>query len=126
MKNAIKILFLVIIFSSQFACNNDDDSANTAETSIVGEWLRSDYNVDTNFEYKLHFLGDNTNGMITEEQSTEDGIISNAIPFNWSLNTSILTITKDNNEEITTTYQFSQDGNVLLLTNFSDLEFIRQ
>lgn len=123
MKSNIKLILLVLVCLTQLSCQNDDNT--TSNNSIIGEWLRSDYLVDTSAEYKLFFYEDNANGLITEQLTTQAGVISSANPFTWTLNEAELIITEQNGTETITSVQFLENGN-LILENFSTLEFIRQ
>lgn len=123
MKSNIKLILLVLVCLTQLSCQNDDNT--TSNNSIIGEWLRSDYLVDTSAEYKLFFYEDNANGLITEQLTTQAGVISSANPFTWTLNEAELIITEQNGTETITSVLFLENGN-LILENFSTLEFIRQ
>ncbi len=123
MKSNIKLILLVLVCLTQLSCQNDDNT--TSNNSIIGEWLRSDYLVDTSAEYKLFFYEDNANGLITDQLTTQAGVISSANPFTWTLNEAELIITEQNGTETITSVQFLENGN-LILENFSTLEFIRQ
>ena len=126
MKSNIKLILLVLVCLKQLSCQNDNNTTSTtSNNSIIGEWLRSDYLVDTSTEYKLFFYEDNANGLITEQLTTQAGIISSANPFTWTLNEAELVITEQNGTETITSVQFLENGN-LILENFSTLEFIRQ
>ena len=126
MKNNIKLILLVLVCLAQFSCQNDDRKTNNeTQNSIIGEWLRSDYLVDTSAEYKLFFYEDNSSGLITNQLTSQVGVISSANPFTWTLNEAELVITEQNGTETITTVQFLENGN-LILENFSTLEFIKQ
>jgi hypothetical protein len=126
MKSNIKLILLVLVCLTQFSCQNDDRKTNNEnQNSIIGEWLRSDYLVDTSTEYKLFFYEDNANGLITKQLTTQAGVISSANPFTWMLIEAELVITEQNGTETITSVQFLDNGN-LILENFSTLEFIRQ
>ena len=126
MKNNIKLILLVLVCLAQFSCQNDDRKTNNeTQNSIIGEWLRSDYLVDTSAEYKLFFYEDNSSGLITNQLTSQAGVISSANPFTWTLNEAELVITEQNGTETITTVQFLENGN-LILENFSTLEFIKQ
>ena len=126
MKNNIKLILLVLVCLAQFSCQNDDRKTNNEnQNSIIGEWLRSDYLVDTSTEYKLFFYEDNSSGLITNQLTSQAGVISSANPFTWTLNEAELVITEQNGTETITTVQFHENGN-LILENFSTLEFIKQ
>ena len=126
MKSNIKLILLVLVCLAQFSCQNDDRKTNNEnQNSIIGEWLRSDYLVDTSAEYKLFFYEDNSSGLITNQLTSQVGVISSANPFTWTLNEAELVITEQNGTETITTVQFLENGN-LILENFSTLEFIKQ
>ena len=126
MKSNIKLILLVLVCLAQFSCQNDDRKTNNEnQNSIIGEWLRSDYLVDTSTEYKLFFYEDNSSGLITNQLTSQAGVISSANPFTWTLNEAELVITEQNGTETITTVQFLENGN-LILENFSTLEFIKQ
>ena len=126
MKSNIKLILLVLVCLAQFSCQNDDRKTNNEnQNSIIGEWLRSDYLVDTSAEYKLFFYEDNSSGLITNQLTSQAGVISSANPFTWTLNEAELVITEQNGTETITTVQFLENGN-LILENFSTLEFIKQ
>ncbi|AUC76870.1 hypothetical protein [Olleya sp. Bg11-27] len=125
MRSKINLILLSIVCLTQGSCKDDDQRIPDANSSIIGEWLRSDFLVDATIKYKLHFYEANNNGLITNQVTTKEGAISSANPFNWSLNGTTLTITKDDSSPINTSVQFLDNGN-LYLAGFSSLEFIRQ
>lgn len=88
--------------------------------------MRSDFTTNPTFEFKLHLLEDNVNGMKKVLTSDTNGVTSSATGFEWNIDNNQLTIVfDDEDDDIVTTYQFTTSGN-LLLPEYSDLEFIRQ
>lgn len=114
MKSSINLFLLVIVCFTQFSCNN-------ASNTLIGEWLRSDFNA--NSEYRVTFEENNT-GYIIDRKTTEEGVISNAVSMDWSITNDILTITQDS-DDIVTSYKLTSNGN-LILADFSEFEFIKQ
>ena len=114
MKNRVYLFLLAILCLIQLSCNNANDT-------LIGEWLRSDFN--TNSEYKLTFEENNT-GYIVNQETTEEGIISNIVSIDWKVTNDILTISQDN-EDLATSIQFTANGN-LILADFSTFDFIKQ
>ncbi|WP_397363001.1 hypothetical protein [Olleya sp. R77988] len=124
MTNSIRLILVCLITLTQFSCKNDDDT--TTVHPIIGEWLRNDYTTNPTFEFKLHFLEDNVNGMRTVLTSDNNGTTSSASGFEWNIDNNLLTISMDDDDDdIVTSFQFTTNGN-LLLPDYSDLEFIRQ
>ena len=128
MKNSIKFILILAICTLQFACSTDDDSVEnmTDNNPLIGEWLRSDYNVDTNFEYKIQFIEEENSGLISQKTSSGEGVISAASNFNWNINNTILTISQAGEDDIITTFEFSSNGAILNLPGYSNIEFIKQ
>jgi hypothetical protein len=118
MKN-IKLLLIFLIITSTFSCKSDDEM--NLSDNLVGEWLRNDFSDD--FEFKLIFQSDNSGLRIYREGNMETEITSSAIQFNWSTDKNTLTFS-ESDEIITTKYSFNSDGQ-LILTDYSDLPFIR-
>ncbi|QCE42548.1 hypothetical protein [Psychroserpens sp. NJDZ02] len=126
MKSKIKLIHLVVVCITLWSCKQDDQTTATdTNQSILGEWLRSDFLVDATTQYKLHFYDANNDGLITNQVTSKEGVISSATPFNWSLIHNTLTITKDDSSQIITNVAYLDNGN-LYLADFSTLEFIKQ
>ncbi len=119
MKRKIKIIFLIIGLV-QYSCNNDDDII-IDKNPIIGDWLRADFT--ETIEYQIHFENNNF-GKIINVVSANNGIISSANPFSWSINKGILNITLDDGTQYFTSVEFNNNGN-LILADFSELEFIK-
>ena len=114
MKSSINLFLLAILCATQFSCNNTSNP-------LIGVWLRHDF--IANSEYTLT-LEENNTGHIIDEETTEDGIISNIVSIDWKVNKDLLTITQDD-KNIVTTFEFTTDGN-LILADFSAFNFIKQ
>ncbi len=116
-----KSVVLLFVLVSILSCNKDDDNESTLASDLIGEWQRSDFSEE--FEYKLIFA-DNTGSKIESEKDLEAGTeISSLIPFAWIANDDTLTIDFDG-EIITTNFSINSSGH-LLLSNFTDLYFIK-
>lgn len=119
----LKVLNAVLVFSvliTMVSCKNDDKNENQA-IDIVGEWQRSDVNIE--FEYKLIFNA-NYSGIKTQFEGDPNGpAISSAIVFNWSTNEDILNLDFDG--EITTTPYFINAEGLLFLSDLTNLYFIK-
>lgn len=113
------ILFFVLI--SILSCNKDDDES-ILTNDLIGEWQRSDFSNE--FEYKLIFNSDNTGFRIESETDLEEGTqISSLIPFTWIANNNTLNIDFDG-EIVNTNFSINPSGQ-LLLSDFTDLYFIK-
>jgi len=122
MKSKIKLILLLSLCISTLSCNKDN-SSNTDTNTFIGEWLRSDFT--DNFEYKLTF---NTNNDVlrTASSTSNEGVVSSAASFNWNVSNEILTISEfDSGNDLVSSYQFLPNGN-LKLSEFSEVEFIKQ
>lgn len=114
------ILFFVLI--SILSCNKDDDNESILTNDLIGEWQRSDFSKE--FEYKLVFNSDNTGFRIESETDLEEGTqISSLIPFTWIANNNTLNIDFDG-EIVSTNFSINPSGQ-LLLSDFTDLYFIK-
>jgi hypothetical protein len=118
-----KILKIVLVFSvliTILSCNDDEKKLNL-ETDLIGEWQRSDFNVE--FEYTLIFYA-NHSGIRTQREGDPEGQgISSATMFNW--NTSENTLNLDFDGEITTTHFIINTEEQLFLSDLTNLYFIK-
>ncbi|WP_452224787.1 hypothetical protein [Lacinutrix chionoecetis] len=120
MKKVIKIIFLALFTVAQLSCNNNDKGEN----ALVGEWLRSD--VNDSFKYKLTFNTNNEVLKTTWVKLEKDQELSSATSYNWEISADSLTIFKfEEHQDVITEYHFTSDGN-LILSDLTDLEFIKQ
>lgn len=117
---SIKGFLLFFILISMLSCKNDENASKTA-TAIVGEWQRSDFNDE--FEYNLIFDTNNTGYSTQREGATGDPQISTARSFNWNTNDTVLNFDYDG-EIISTSFFINAEGQ-LRLPDLTDLYFIK-
>lgn len=116
-----KPLFIVLIFFAFLSCKNDNDSSPKTQ-SLIGAWQRSD--VSDNFEYTLTFDEGDSGFRVVREINNDGQVISSARTFIWMVTENLLTLNYDDEEIVTTYYNFDENGN-LFLSGFSTYYFMR-
>lgn len=115
---AVVVFFVLVSFLS---CKEEEDIVVDLTADLIGEWQRSD--ATNEFEYKLTFESNNIGFRIQREVDPNGNVTSSALGYEWSTNERVLTL--DYGEEIETT-TFSINGNgELLLSDITDLVFIK-
>ena len=128
MKHQIKVLLLTFLCVTLFNCSSDDDSIENENnySDFIGEWLRTDST--ENIQYQIVFtdeasVNDNRKqGYIISSITYNTGEATSSLgDFDWNINNDILTI-----DNVATDFQFSSNGDTLVLPSLSEIEFMKQ
>ncbi|GHC47160.1 hypothetical protein [Ulvibacter litoralis] len=115
-----KVIFLLFVLLSVLSCKTEDDKTPLSD-NLIGEWQRSD--VTTEFEYKLVFDTENMGYSAVREGDLAGQSTSTALGFEW--NTEDTTLIMDYGDEVVrTSFSINENGE-LLLSDITNLVFIK-
>lgn len=115
-----KVIFLLFVLLSVLSCKTEDDKTPLSD-NLIGEWQRSD--VTTEFEYKLVFDTENMGYSAVREGDLAGQSTSTALGFEW--NTEDTTLIMDYGDEVVrTSFSINENGE-LLLSDLTNLVFIK-
>ncbi|MEP5340392.1 MAG: hypothetical protein ABJL44_05945 [Algibacter sp.] len=112
MRKLLLTLSCVLTLSFLTSCSEDEINQ---DVDLLGVWETTDISENSIDTYMLVFGTDNTGLRISESEFNSGEIISNAIPFNWTINDKVVMLLDD--ETSKNTYVINDEGQLVLSTS---------